>query len=392
MRFDFLARCIRGIEWIVAAEVEETLDVGAVSLGHREVRFSTGTLPSAKSLQLASADDAFLVLGEAGGVDHTRASLARLTEAARDLPWTDALSNVKRIRPSVEWSAFTISASFLGRRNYNRYEIEDHVAEAAAAALKLPYRATRDDTPAGLELSLRVHVVEGRATFALRVFDTPLHRRRYKQRSHIGTLHPPLAAAMAMVAGLRPGATVLDPFAGAGTVAIESNLLQPSAIVIGTDIDHERLADAGVNARAAGVGAALLVADAVRLPFPYGGFDRVVTNVPWQVAVEVEGDLARSPEARDRELARVLEGGGRAVLLVNEDDPVRLGTAGDLGLALCHRSWLSVSGQHPRLCILAREDAVGAGPIDTDAPFGRALARNLPHAGTMEFSMAQGTG
>ena len=264
------------------------------------------------------------------------------------------------------------------------------MAEAAAAALKLPYRATREDIQPGLELSLRVHLVEERATIALRVFDAPLHRRQYKQRSHIGTLHPPLAAAMAMVAGLRPGATVLDPFAGAGTVAIEANLLQPSAKVVGTDIDHEKLADAGVNVRGALVGADLLVADAVRLPFAYGGFDRVVTNVPWQVTVKAEGDLARSPEARDRELARVLDGGGRAVLLVHEDDPVRLGTAGDLGLALCHRSWLSVSGQHPRLCILAREGAVGAGPIDTDAPFGRALVRNLPRADTVEFSMAQG--
>jgi 23S rRNA G2445 N2-methylase RlmL len=389
MKLDFLARCIRGIEWIVAAEVEETLDVDAVSLGHREVRFSMGAVPSAKSLQLASADDAFLVLGEADGVDHTRASLAGLAEAARDLPWMDALSNLRRIRSGVEWSAFTISASFLGRRNYNRYEIEDHVAEAALAALKLPYRATREDIQPGLELSLRVHVVEERATFALRVFDTPLHRRQYKQRSHIGTLHPPLAAAMAMVAGLRPGGTVLDPFAGAGTVAIEAHLLQPSATVVGTDIGHARLVDAGVNVRGARVGADLVVADVIRLPFAYGGFDRVVTNVPWQVTVKAEGDLARSPESRDRELARVLDHGGRAVLLVHEDDPVRLGTAGDLGLALCHRSWLSVSGQHPRLCILAREGAVASGPIDSDAPFGRALARNLPRADTVEFSMEQ---
>lgn len=391
-RPDFLVRCLRGIEWIVAAEIETGLDAKSISQGHREVRFSVNPALPLSALRLASADDIFLVVGDIEHVGHRRTNLARLARLARELAWTDAVADLSRLRPGVEWSAFSISASSLGRRNYGRYEIEDRVAEGVAAVLQLPYRPTRAEVQPGPELSIRVHIVGSRTTLALRVFDTPLHRRRYKRRSCVGTLHPPLAAAMAMVAGLRPGVSLLDPFVGVGTVAIEAKLLQPSAKIVGVDIDHTRIRDAAVNAQGAGATVNLAVGDTARLPFAYGGFDRVVSNVPWQVGVPEKGDLVHSPEARDREIARVLERGGRAVLLVHPDDPVQFGVASSHALSLCHRSWLSVFGQHPRLCIFARDADLDAGPIDSEAPWGRSLLRNLWRADTVEFSMAKREG
>ena len=369
----------------MAAEIEARLDAWPLSLGHREIRFSTGVVPSLRALQLASADDVFLVVGDGGRIDRTRASLSRLSRVAHELPWTTALSDLKRLRPMADWSAFSISASSLGRRNFSRYEIEDHVAEGAAAALGLPYRPTRAGMLPGPELSIRVHLVGTQATFALRVFDTPLHRRHYKRRSCIGTLHPPLAAAMAMVAGLRPSARLLDPFAGVGTIAIEANFLQPRAQAVGTDINEEQLRDATVNVQHAGVAVNLARADAAHLPCSDGAFNRIVSNVPWQRAVAPRGKLAHSPVARDREIARVLDDEGRAVLLVHPEDPLGLGVRDGLLLALCHRSWLSVFGQHPRLCILAREGAVEKGAIDIDAPWGPSLERQLQHADTVEL-------
>lgn len=382
-RLDLLARCIRGIEWIVAAEIETRLSPGTVVLGHREIRF-TAVAPSVEALQLSTADDVFLVVGDAENIDHTRASLARLRPIAHELPWATALSHLRTLRPDADWPAFTISASALGKRNFSRYDVEDHVAEGAAAALGLPYRPTRSPVRDGPELAVRVHLVDTRATFAVRVFDAPLHRRAYKQRSCVGTLHPPLAAAMAMLAGLRPGARVLDPFAGVGTVAIETRLLQPLAQIFGADIDGARLRDAGENARHAGVDVALVRADGAHFPWVGGAFDRVVSNVPWQRAVPLRGCLTRSPGARDREIARVLDHAGRAVLLVHPDDPIGRRMGGRSPLRLLHRSWLSVFGQHPRLCVLAGEGAVTCRAVDVHAPYGPALARWIVHAGTGE--------
>lgn len=61
----------------------------------------------------------------------------------------------------------------------------------------------------------------------LRVGDLPLHRRAYKQHTVAGTLHPPLAAAMAALADIRPGHTVLAPCRGSGTLPIEAALARP---------------------------------------------------------------------------------------------------------------------------------------------------------------------
>ena len=77
---------------------------------------------------------------------------------------------------------------------------------------------------------------------------------------------------------------------------------------------------------------------------------------------------------------------------VHPDDPVQFGVAGNHALSLCHRSWLSVFGQNPRLCIFARDADLDAGPIDSEAPWGRSLLRNLWRADTVEFSMAKTEG
>ena len=216
------------------------------------------------------------------------------------------------------------------------------------------------------------------------MFDTPLHRRDYKHRSCVGTLHPPLGAAMALLAGLRANSRVLDPFAGVGTLAIEARRLQPAASVTAADIDEARIRDAATNARLASARVDLACADGAHMPWRDGAFDRVVSNVPWARAVRVRGGLARTPERREREIARVLDEAGRAVLLVDRDDPVGRGTRLGAPLALLHRSWVSVFGQHPRLCVVVREGA-GDGVIDAAAPCGPALERWLPRADTAEI-------
>lgn len=380
----YLARCLRGTEWILAAEIETRLSPTTITLAHRSVRFTTDSPPPLASLSLATADDVFLVVADVTGIDRTRAGLAYLRARAHELPWGAALAGLKRLRPQASWRAATVTASHLGRRNYNRYEIEAAVAEAASEGLGLQYRPSRSPQPHTPELALRVHLEGTRATVAARIFDTPLHRRSYKLTTCSGTLHPPLAAAMALIAGLRPGSRVLDPFTGVGTIPIEAGRLQPRARVIGSDIDAERIRGASSNARLAGASATFQVEDAAALPWRRASFTHVVSNVPWQRAVGLRGRLASASSARDEEIARVLAYAGRAVLLVDQEDP--LVTRNDVGngMRVVHRSWLSAFGQHPRLCILARGGEGGDGPIDAGAPWGPALGRWVDKADTLE--------
>ncbi|OLT14333.1 hypothetical protein BJF78_02490 [Pseudonocardia sp. CNS-139] len=158
---------------------------------------------------------------------------------------------------------------------------------------------------------MRVFLRAGSATAALRVGAVPLHRRAYKQRTGPGTLHPPVAAALARLAG--PVASVLDPFCGDGTIAVEAALAHPDARVLASDADPERVRHAAANAAAAGVAVDLAVADAAAAPAT--AVDAVVTNPPWNLAVDATGALNGSLAPFWRRLPDLLTAGGRLVAL-----------------------------------------------------------------------------
>jgi 23S rRNA G2445 N2-methylase RlmL len=240
-----LARTLRGIEWIARDEVRARLGAERIELGHRELRF---TLPELvpEVLELGTVDDVFVVLAEVEGVTRRRESLARLASLSLDL--------------GTE-TTFDVTASFLGKRNYSRFELEDALAVSVDAA-----RVNR-----GGAVSLRVHVVGEVATVAARVADRPLHRRSYRVATVPGSVHPPLARALALLAG----EPFVDPFCGAGTIPIEGALA--GLRTCGSDIDPRAVEAARLNATAAAVAVPFHVADATQS----GGTDCIVTNPPW---------------------------------------------------------------------------------------------------------------
>ena len=245
MPVSVLARTLRGIEWIAREEVRSRLRIDRIELGHRELRFTLPELVPAL-LELGTVDDVFVVLAEVDGVTRRRESLARLASLSLDL--------------GTE-TTFDVTASFLGKRNYSRFELEDALAASVGAT-----RVTR-----GGAVSLRVHVVGEVATVAARVADRPLHRRAYREATVPGSAHPPLARALTLLAG----EPFVDPFCGAGTIPIEGALA--GLRTFGSDIDRRAIEAARLNATGAGVNVPFHVADATQL----GGADCIVTNPPW---------------------------------------------------------------------------------------------------------------
>jgi len=128
-----------------------------------------------------------------------------------------------------------------------------------------------------------VTVDKRRTALLLRLAAQPLHRRPYWRESRPGALHPPLTAAMAMLAELGAAGVVLDPFSGSGTIAIKTALLmQGSGVVVASDIDAEA-AQATRRKAIEGVQACLrtVCCDIGVLPFRRGSIDRVISNPPW---------------------------------------------------------------------------------------------------------------
>ncbi|MEV0521757.1 hypothetical protein AB0I64_45050, partial [Nonomuraea sp. NPDC050405] len=255
MRAFAVARAVRGIEPLVAAEI---MELGVVRrLRHREVWFEAAEpgpgLPGL--LGLRTADDVLLAAAVVDGVGPGRAALARLRRAAAD---ADAETPLKIRRAAAPPGApdgldppdgmgapdglgapvgLEVSATFVGRRSYSRFDVEDAVGAGLSRALGMPYhsRAGGVALPPGA-VPWRVTIEGDQAVIAVRLGERPLHRRPYKASSIPGTLHPPLAAAMAVLAGLgRPpaggaspgsgaGPVVLDPCCGAGTTLAEAGL------------------------------------------------------------------------------------------------------------------------------------------------------------------------
>src|SRR5690606_16561977 len=102
--------------------------------------------------------------------------------------------------------AFAVSASFLGRRTYTRFDIEDLVGAALVERTGARYCSRRDgETPPRRRADWRVVLDGQRVRVAIRPFDEPLHRRDWRTQTVTGSLHPPVAAAIARLARIEPG-------------------------------------------------------------------------------------------------------------------------------------------------------------------------------------------
>ncbi len=104
-------------------------------------------------------------------------------------------------------------------------------------------------------------------------------RFAYREHDVPASSHPPLAAALARVAGVRAEDVVWDPFVGAGTELVERAKLGPYAKLFGSDRDAPAIAAARANVKKAGLdGIALRVTDVFAEPPP--GVTVILTNPP----------------------------------------------------------------------------------------------------------------
>ncbi|MGW5684783.1 methyltransferase domain-containing protein [Nonomuraea sp. NPDC003754] len=350
-----VARTVRGLEPLVAEEIG-----GAERFRHREVWFRRG-VPDPGLLELRTADDVLLAGTVAGRVGHTKAALDRLRAAAREVD-AAALVSLKaqfggsaEVKAPPEVAGLEVSASFLGRRTFTRYDIEDAVGAELAARLGVPYHSRRQGPPPPCALSWRVSVEGDEAVIGLRIAGRPLHRRPYKIGTVPGTLHPPVAAAMVRLAGLERARTVLDPCCGAGTTLIEARAAAPSARYLGADLSPAAVRVAAGNAAAgAGAGIGWLAADAGRIPLPAGSVDVALVNPPWERQVAAGGLLAAGHDRFWSELRRVLKRPGRVVALLPE-------LVRPPGFQVDRAIRVSLMGRHPVIAVLSPPARRGSG-------------------------------
>lgn len=373
------ARCVRGLEWVLAAEVEHCFfgDGGyggadEIWLSERQVSFDVLRLRP-ELLGLRTADDLLLDIGALRGIDHTRAALAELSRRLTRIDFAAALAELGDVRDLSKRSSkaaptFDVVASLLGRRNYNRFAVEDAAGQVIASAVGARYASRNPDAGRGAgsgsetsdtDFTVRLSFSGDTVEVSVRLPRKPLHRRPWKLDTGPATLHPPLAAALVWIGGARSTAsTILDPFCGDGTIAIEAALAFPSAKILAADAAAERLRNARANAARAAVAQRVqfVQADAGRPTWGAERFDLLVTNPPWNRAVGATGALADTLDPFWRRLPEALTPQGRVCTIAEADldIPARLRR---MGYSVALAQMIRLAGRVSHIVLAGPPDA-----------------------------------
>ncbi|TCC31224.1 methyltransferase domain-containing protein [Kribbella sindirgiensis] len=320
-----LVRTVTGLEHLAAEEL-------AVA-GHRVVEVGKRQLvvePATESITESPprlADDLFVVYAAIADPGCTKAALTGASDALR-----------RGLESPADRGAFAVSASCVGVRNFNRYDVEDLVGERLSHLTGGRYHSRRHGiTPPEERSEWRV-VLDGKTMWlGLRPYAVPLHRREWRQHTVRGSLHPPVAAAMARLAAIAPGHDVVDPFCGAGTLLLEAHLLAPTATYVGLDRDPAAIEAARTNGSRTSV--SWCVGDARQLSVPA---DRIITNPPWDVRLPI-GDLT----PYTRRWRQSLHPNGLLITILNHHQTSHLTT----NWTIHAQHNITIAGRHPQIVV-----------------------------------------
>jgi SAM-dependent methyltransferase len=224
----------------------------------------------------------------------------------------------------------------VGEIGEGRWELRDHLVNGYGWC----------NEPRSWDVNVERHGVELGALY--------LTQRYGELRRTPASTNPLIGAVLVRLAKIQPGQTVLDPFCGAGTLLVLAGEMAAPDRLVGGDVQPRWLALATENRKLRSVPAALVRLDARRLPIVTGSVDRVLANLPFGKRVgshQVNEELY--PQAL-REIARVLQSGGRAVLLTDDKRLFRQSVQRTPLLRVMKEVVLARGGLHPSAFVLSK--------------------------------------
>jgi hypothetical protein len=166
--------------------------------------------------------------------------------------------------------------------------------------------------------------------------------------------NPVVAAVLTRLAKIEPGQTVLDPFCGAGTLLVHAAEMARPGRLLGFDVQARWLRMSAENLRSRRITALLARADAACLPVAAGAADRVLANLPFGKRVGSHRVNARLYPAALAEIARVLPGNGRAVMLTDDKRLFRETVQRTRLIRVIKEIVLARGGLHPSAYVVAK--------------------------------------
>lgn len=347
----YFARTLHGLEQLSWRDIAGRTSSKIGKFLHRTIEFTSSSSP-ADLVQLRSVEDLFVKVAEISGITHERAMLQKISESLARFSFSAAFDLCSSVREIPDPPSFAITASFVGSRNFNRWELARSVQEAVERRhRKWQYVETRDTSGVQHDIHIRFLLEGDHALIGVRLADAPLHRRPYKEEHLAASLSPVVAYHMIRLAQLRPGEILLDPLCGVGTIPIEANLAEPDCIAMGIDISADAIAAARKNCLNAQASVAFRQGDIFETAFEPESVDVIASDLPWGKQSELQGGDYRELV---KCFAAMLKQGGRLCVIGEETSEFEEALTA-AGFSIGDRISLSLHGKHPSL-LSARRD------------------------------------
>ena len=207
----FFASCPRGLENLLA---QELIRIGASSAEETAggVLFS-GAWPLVYRANLESRLASRILWRVATGAYRNEHDIYAL---AYDIDWSQHFTEKRTLRIDL-----TATDSPLTSLAFATLRIKDAICDRFRAQDK-PRPSIDKHHP---DVRVFAYLTDNEATFYLDTSGEALFKRGYRKHSEQAPLRENLAAGLLTLSGWRPATTLLDPFCGSGTIAIEAALI-----------------------------------------------------------------------------------------------------------------------------------------------------------------------
>lgn len=315
------AMVLPGFESVAADEITRDLKGEIVKTSRGVVVFKVPEVtPSV--LKLRCTEDVFLLAWGSNTLTYRPTDVPNLRKWTSNRPdWPRLLKLHHTLRPKLKGKpTYRLVCQMQGEHAYKRYDARDALAQGVGRHLPPGYVPADENAWLEVWLTIRGKV----AVCGVRLSDRTMRHRRYKVEQVLASLRPTAAASMVRLAGIGPGMTVMDPMCGAGTILAETIELAKqrkygTVNVLGGDIDPNAIFVTKENLHPVGP-AKLEKWDARKLPIERESIDRIVTNPPFGKQLSSPDEIGALYWLSAKQWNRVLRPGGRAVILVAEQD------------------------------------------------------------------------
>jgi 23S rRNA G2445 N2-methylase RlmL len=320
-----------GLEAVASDEIARDLGGDVRKTGRGFVVFRVPEIDAAV-LRLRTTEDVFLYAWGTDKLTYRAVDLDSIRRwTAKEVDWQNLLRIHHAIRPKPKGKpTYRLVTQMTGTHGYRRIDAQKALAKGLAG--KLPASWNWAEENAAVEVWLTIE--NATAYCGLRLSDRTMRHRTWKHEHLPASLRPTVAAAMVRLADCAPGEVLLDPMCGGGTILAEYAWLrrrkrrdddrdEPVPLVaLGGDCERQAVQAAAANLRDwESVGVAQW--DATRLPLGPASVSRIVSNPPFGKQLSTPEDIEPLYQRMVEEYDRVLQPGGRAVLVVSDLRPLR---------------------------------------------------------------------